>query len=126
MQTLALALALVAVGSGSWANSLGSNLNLSKSNVSRIVYEKNIVSLKQAREILKKLDQFKGARVEEVKVREILQSCGVRAVMKKIIWRAAKKKGDLPTYIVLTDPEKNEAEAIAISDAGMPSDKETN
>lgn len=138
VQTLVLTLALVALGSVSWAatnlNSsrsmqkgspepTASNLNLSKSNINRLVYETSVVTSTQATEILQDLDKFgKGDKVEEAKVREILQSHGVRAdSMKEILYLPKSKTRELPTYILLTDP-KNKPAAIAVTDERTPPD----
>lgn len=121
MQTLALALALVALGAVSWSatrlNSSGDmqktkpkpakNLNSSRSNVYRIVYEKSVVSSTQATAILKDLDKLgKGGKVEvEVaKVKEIVKSCGVREEMKEILYFPKTETGELPTYIMFRHP----------------------
>jgi hypothetical protein len=137
VQTLALALALAAVWSVSWAaTSLNSsrsmqkqppdpasiNLNSSRSNIYRVITENTEVSSTQATAILRKLDQFKGAKVEEAKVRDIIKSCGVRTDMKVIRYLPKTKTRILPTYILLKDPSKEPA-AIAVSDPGAPSDK---
>ena len=58
--------------------------------------------------------------MDETKVREILQSHGVRAAgMKEILYLPKTKTRELPTYILLTDP-KNKPAAIAVTDEGTP------
>lgn len=140
VQTLTLALALVALGSVSWAaTSLNSsrsmqkqppetaatNLNSSRSNIYRVITENTEVSSTQAKAILGKLDQFKGNKVEEATVREIVKSSGVRADMQVILYLPKTPTCPLPTYIMLMHPKQKD-EAIALAnkaDKGPPSDK---
>ena len=136
MQTLAIALALVALGSVSWsATSLNSsrimqkkppdpqsiNLNSSRSNIYRLITHKNEMSDSQAKAILAKLDRFKGAQVEEATVRKIVKDSGVQAVMEVILYLAKTRTRESPTYIMLQHP-KDKEEAIALANKGAPSE----
>jgi hypothetical protein len=136
MQTLAIALALVALGSVSWsATSLNSSrimqkkppdpqsisLNSSRSNIYRLITHKNEMSDSQAKAILAKLDQFKGAQVEEATVRKIVKDSGVQAVMEVILYLAKSRTRESPTYIMLQHP-KDKEEAIALANKGAPSE----
>lgn len=112
---LTLSLALVALVSISWA---ASNLNSSRSNVYRVVYDTTCVNPGQAAAIGAELDKA-GRTVREDQVTEILKRQGVRAgCIKKIVIRL----GPLNAVLLLAKPE-DEPAALAVSDEGVPSDK---
>ena len=121
---LTLVLAVVALGSISWA---GSNLNSSRSNNYRLIYSADVMSQTQATAILAELDKIGPA--DEAKLKKWLpanfKSHGIIAdlnQLKKIIIRPADKTRKQITIIFLTDPA-DEAQAIAVSDEGVPNDK---
>ncbi len=105
----------VAVGSIAWA---ASNLNSSRSNIYRVVYDTTCVNPGQAAAIGAALDKA-GPTVREDQVAEILKRQGVRAgCIKKIVIRL----GPLNAVLLLTNPA-DEAAAIAVGDPGAPADK---
>lgn len=115
---LALAVALVALVSISWA---ATNLNFSRSNIYRVVFPVGAVTSTQAEAILKEID--KSGQVGEAQVRQILEKAGVRAAsIKKIFWQPPGKTSKLPTLFLLTDPTQEPA-AIAVTDEGAPGEK---
>lgn len=101
------------------------NLNLSKSNINRLVYPADTVSQAQAAAILADLDSVmqSGARVNlQAAVGEALKKQGLDTKIKKTIIRPASAAGQLNTIIILSNPA-DEAQAIAVADEGMPADK---
>ena len=114
----AIASLLVTMLSPAWA---AANLNLSKSNINRLVYSKDAMNPTQATAVLKELD--KSGQVGEAQVRQILQRHGVQAdSIKKIFWQPPGKTSKLPTLILLTNPADGPA-AIAVNDPGMPPER---
>lgn len=114
----AIASLLVTMLSPVWA---ASNLNLSKSNINRLVYSTDVMNPTQATAVLKELDR--SGQVGEAQVRQILQRHGVRAdSVKRLFWEPPGKTSKLPTLILLTNPADGPA-AIAVSDPGMPAEK---
>ncbi len=108
-------------------NSLAaSNLNLSKSNINRLIYPADTVSSAQAAAILADLDaatqQSQGRINLEGAVNEALTKQGLEAKIKKIIIKPASAAGQLTTIIILSNPA-DEAQAIAVSDEGAPGSK---
>jgi len=103
----------------------GTNLNSSKSNLYKLVYSTDAVSSAQAAAILADLDAAakSGGRVNlEGAVSEALTKQGIEAKIKKTIIRPASAAGQLTTIIILSNPA-DEAQAIAVSDEGVPADK---
>lgn len=118
---LTLALAVVALGSISWA---ASNLNSSRSNVYRLICTADVMSQDQATAMLAELDKIGPA--DEARLKQLLpanlKKHGVQADVKKTIIRPADKTRKQITIILLTNPA-DEAQAIAVSDEGVPGDK---
>jgi hypothetical protein len=113
-----LVLVLVAMESASWGSI---NLNSSRSNVFRFVYEPSVMTSAQATAVLGELG--KNPQADDATLRRFLKSHGVRVEnIKKIIRRPKDKTHELPTIIFLTDPA-NEPAALAVTDEGTPSDK---
>jgi hypothetical protein len=116
---LTLALAVVALGSISWA---ASNLNSSRSNIYRLTCPADVVNQAQANAILADLDKV-GSTVGTGQVTEIIKKHGVQAdLVKKIIIQPADKTRKQTTIILLTNPA-DAAQALALSDEGVPNDK---
>lgn len=102
------------------------NLNLSKSNVNRVVYDSSAVSPAQAAALLAELDRM--GLADEAKLKQWLPANFKRLgiapeKVKKIVVRydAARKS---MSVILLANPA-DEPAAIAVSDPGMPADKPT-
>ena len=119
---LTLALAVVALGSISWA---ATNLNSSRSNNYRLICSADVMRQAQATAILAELDKIGPA--DEARLNPmwpaLLKKHGVQADhVKKIIIRPADKTRKQITIILLTDLA-DEAQAIAVSDEGVPNDK---
>ena len=102
------------------------NLNSSKSNTYRLIYPTDTVSPAQAAAILADLDaatqQSQGRINLEGAVSQALTKQGLQTQIKKTIIRPASVAGQLTTIIILSNPA-DEAQAIAVSDEGMPADK---
>jgi hypothetical protein len=100
----------------SWA----ANVNTSKSNSFRFVYDG--MTSTQLAALGAQLDKM--PRVDEAAVREALQKLSIPANFKLIRIIPRQAPGKLPTVLLLTNP-KDEAEAtrIAINDPGMPAGK---
>lgn len=116
-----LALSAVAgllVMMGSLSNATA-NLNLSKSNINRLVYPAGLVSEAQANAILVELDKA-GGTVGAGQVTEIIKRHGVQTDrVKKIVIVPADKPGKHGTVILLTNPaDETQAREIAVSDSG--------
>ena len=114
---LTLALAVVALGSISWA---ATNLNSSRSNIYRLIYSADLMSQAQATKIVGQLDGKDNMKVKvnEVAVRQVLKENGVQADhVKKIIILPADKTHKHIRIILLTDPA-DEAQAIAVNHDG--------
>ncbi len=100
------------------------NLNLSKSNINRLVYPTDLVSEAQATAILGELDKA-GRTVGAGQVTEIIKRHGVQTDrVKKIVILPADKPGKQTTVILLTNPaDETQAREIAVSDSGVVSPK---
>ena len=114
---------LVTMVSLSWA---ATNLNSSKSNIYRVIYDTAVVSPAQANAIVAELDKI--GPVEEAKLKQWLPANfkrhGIQADrVKKIIIRLPNKTRQEITIILLTNPA-DEAQALAVSDEGVPADKQ--
>ena len=108
----AISSVLVAMLSLSWA---GSNLNSSRSNVYRVVYDTTVVSPAQASGILADLDKA-GRTISAGQVTEIIKRHGVQTDrVKKIVIRPADKTRKQTTILLLTNLA-DEPQAIAVSD----------
>jgi hypothetical protein len=117
-----LGLIAAATTGPAWA---ASNLNLSKSNLNRLVYSSDAMTPAQAAAILADLDR--AGRVDEARagelIRQLLPKHGVQAAkIKKITVRGWDPKRKTMSIILLTNPA-DEAQAIAVNDAGMPAEK---
>jgi hypothetical protein len=112
---LTLALALVALGSISWASI---NLNSSRSNIYRLIYPADVISQAQATAILGELDKA-GKTVGAGQVTEIIKKHGVRAeAVKKIVILPADKTRKVTAIILLTNPaDEAQARHIAAGDS---------
>jgi len=117
----AVASLLVMMGSLSYATA---NLNLSKSNINRVVYPAGLVSEAQAKAILVELDKA-GGTIGAGQVTEIIKRHGVQTDrVKKIVILPADKPGRQITVILLTNPaDETQAREIAVSDSGVVSPK---
>jgi hypothetical protein len=104
---------LLTMASISWA---ASNLNLSKSNINRVVYSTDGMTSTQAAALVAELD--KTPRVDEAAVRKALQKLFIPTNFKLIRIMPGKPI----TVLLLTNPA-DEAQAIAVSDPGVPADK---
>jgi hypothetical protein len=113
--TLALTLALVALGSISWASI---SLNSSRSNIYRLIYPADVISQAQATAILGELDKA-GKTVGASQVTEIIKRHGVRAeAVKKIVILPADKTRKVTAIILLTNPaDEAQARHIAADDS---------
>jgi hypothetical protein len=103
------------------------NLNSSRSNIYRLIYPADTVSQAQAAAILADLDaatQSQGRINLDAAVSQALTKQGLEAKIKKTIIRPATATGQLTTVIILSNPA-DEAQALAVSDAGSPADKPT-
>jgi|GEM_PF-1447926 len=103
------------------------NLNSSRSNIYRLIYPADTVSSSQAAAILADLDAAaeSGGRVNlQGAVSEALTKQGLEAKIKKTIIQPASATRELTTIIILSNPA-DEAQALAVSDAGSPADKPT-
>ncbi len=122
---------LVAVVSMAWATI---NLNSSKSNIYRMVYDTKAVTPAQAAAVLKELDKIGpeaneatsrralSTWVNEATVRKLLQKQGVDlSLIKQIrIIPAGERRGSekIPLVIIVTNPGDVPA-ALAVSDEGV-------
>ncbi len=102
-----------------------SNLNLSKSNVNILVYDSDVVSSSQAATILSELEsitQQGQARVNlKSVVNQLLKKHGLMTQIKKVVILPADATHSHTRIFLLADPA-DEAQAIAISDPGMPAE----
>ena len=106
----------------SWA---GANLNLSKSNINKVAYDRAVVSPTQAAAILTKLDEL-GPGVNVAKLKEILSKVGVNLSLIKVIEiiPAAQRSDRIPLILLLANPmDKAQATRIAVVDPGMPPER---
>ena len=101
-----------------------SNLNLSKSNINRLVYPTDLVTEAQANAILAELDKA-GRTVGAGQVTEIIKRHGVQTDrVKKIVILPADKPGKQIAVILLTNPAAEaQAREIAVSDSGAVAPK---
>lgn len=103
---------LLTLGSMAWA---ASNLNSSRSNIYRAVYDG--MTPAQGAAFLAECD--KNRPMDETTVRKILQKLFITANFKLIIIQPAVGTGKPSTIILLTNPgQLGEAQAIAVSDEG--------
>jgi hypothetical protein len=93
----------------SWASA---NLNLSKSNINRVLHDAAVVSPTQAAAILAKLDEL-GPGVNVAKLKEILSKVGVNLSLIKVIEiiPAAQRSERIPLILLLANP-MDKAQAI--------------
>lgn len=112
---LSLILALVVLGSISWA---AISLNSSRSNIYRLFFPPDLVTQAQAAAILAALDKA-GKSVAEGQVTEIIKTHGVRAeAVKKILILPPDKTHKEITIILLTNPgDEAQARHIAVGDS---------
>jgi len=104
---------LVTMASISWATS---NLNLSKSNINRVVSDG--MTSAQAAALVAKLDKM--PRVDEAAVKQGLQQLRIPTNFQLIRIIPGKPT----TVLLLTKPElEAEATRIAVNDPGMPAEK---
>jgi len=96
-----------------------SNLNLSKSNINRLVYASPVTAA-QAAAILADLDQM-GKGIDQAAVMNALKKRGVKTGCGGGCINHVKVVGG--TRILLLESPADEAQALAVSDPGMPADK---
>lgn len=116
------AISSVTVLSPSWA---ATNLNSSRSNIYRVIYDTEIVSPAQAAALLADLDKL--GPTDETKMKQWLpanfKKQGVQADrIKKIVFLPASKARKTITIILLKDA-KDEPQALAVSDEGASGPK---
>jgi hypothetical protein len=104
-----------------------SHLNLTNGKSNRLVYAASAITPLQAAGILADLDS--AGRQDDAKtkqlVEQLLSKRGVQAgTVKKIIVRPWNSVKNTRTIILLTDPA-DEAQALAVSDPGVPASKPT-
>jgi hypothetical protein len=107
-------------------NSLAaSNLNLSKSNVNILVYDSDVVSSTQAATILSELESITQQGQARVNLKEVvnqlLKKHGLMTQIKKVIILPADATHSRTRIFLLANPA-DEAQAIAVSDPGMPAE----
>jgi hypothetical protein len=95
------------------------NLNLSKSNINRLVYASPVTAA-QAAAILADLDQM-GKGIDQAAVMNALKKRGVKTGCGGGCINHVKVVGG--TRILLLESPADEAQALAVSDPGMPADK---
>lgn len=106
---------LLAMASISWA---ATNLNLSKSNVNRVLYSNDTgITPTQAAALVAEFD--KNPPVNEATVMKALQKLSIPTRFRLI----RIKPGRPNTVLLLTDPAHEAEAGIAINDPGMPPDK---
>ena len=110
---------LLTTASISWAST---NLNSSRSNIYRAVYDVAAVTPAQAAAILKELDAL-GPGVNETTVRKLLEKHGAKAGLIKKIGIRPPERTRKETLILLLSNPADEAQAIAVSDEGVPGPK---
>jgi len=107
---------LLTMASISWATA---NLNLSKSNINRVVHDGGMTSV-QAAALVAKLDKM--PRVDNAAVTKALKELGINTI--KLIRIIPGTPGKRTTVLLLMNPAREaEASQIAINDAGMPAEK---
>ena len=123
--SISFVLSLLIFGAVLYAGA-ATNLNSSRSNIYRLIYPTDTVSQAQAAAILADLDaatqQSQGRINLEGAVSQALTKQGLGTQIKKTIIRPASVAGQLTTIIILSNPA-DEAQAIAVSDEGVPADK---
>jgi len=107
-----------------WA---ATNLNSSKSNIYRVIYDTEIVSPAQASALLADLEKLGPA--DEARLKKWLaanfKKHGVQGDrIKKIVFLPASKARKTITIIFLKDA-RDEAQALAVSDEGAPGPKKS-
>jgi len=106
---------LVSMVSMPWA---AANLNLSKSNINRVVYSTDGMTSAQAAALVAEFDKM--PPVDEAAVRKALQKLFIPINFKLI----SIIPGKPITVLLLTNPaHEGEARRIAVSDPGMPAEK---
>ena len=94
------------------------NLNLSKSNVNRLVYDPAVVTPAQAAAFLKEVDKL-GPGVNEATVRRVLQQQGANlAPIKKISVLPPDKTRKEPLILLLKNPADEAQARTAVGDPG--------
>ena len=125
--SIAFVLSLLIFGAAIYAQA-ATNLNSSRSNIYRLIYPTDAVSQAQAAAILADLDaatqQSQGRVNLEGAVSQALTKQGLGTQIKKTIIQPAGATRPLTTIIILSNPA-DEAQALAVSDAGTPADKPT-
>ena len=98
------------------------NLNSSRSNIYRLVYDPTVVTASQAAATLKELDKI-GPGVNEATLKQILSRNGVNISLIKMIRiiPATQRPEGIPAILLLKQPA-DEGQAIAVSDAGCTKD----
>jgi hypothetical protein len=97
------------------------NLNMSRSNVNRLVYASPVTAA-QAAAILADLDQL-GKGVDQAAVMNVLKKRGVKTGCGGGCINHVKVVGG--TKILLLESPADEAQALAVSDPGSSADKPT-
>ena len=117
--TTAITVLFVTMVSIAWT---ATNLNSSKSNIYRAVYDSAAVTPAQAAAILKELDKF-GPGVDGATVSKVLEQHGVKAgLIKKISIRPPERTRKETLILLLSNPA-DEAQALAVSDEGASGPK---
>jgi len=102
-----------------------SNLNLSKSNINILVYDADVMTSTQAATILSELEsitQQGQARVNlKSVVNQLLKKHGLMTQIKKVVILPADATHSRTRIFLLANPA-DEAQAIAVSDPGMPAE----
>lgn len=108
------------------ASQAATNLNSSRSNIYRLIYPTDVVTASQATSILTDLEAATKRSQERINLEEtvnqLLPKYGLQSQIKKIIIKPASAAGQLTTIIILSNPA-DEAQAIAVSDEGVPANK---
>lgn len=102
------------------------NLNSSKSNIFMLVYPSDVVNNQQAAEILSELETVKKQQQARVSIdsalKKILEKHSLDQKIKKSIIIPPDENQSLTRIILLSNPG-DEAQAIAVTDEGVPGDK---
>ena len=102
------------------------NLNSSRSNIYRLIYPSDVVTSSQATSILTDLEtatqQSQGRVNLEGMVNQLLTKHGLMTQIKKVIIQPADATHSQTRIILLSNPD-DEAQALAVSDEGVPADK---
>ena len=106
---------LLTMASISWA---AANLNLSKSNINRVVYSTDGMTSTQAAAFVAEMDKV--SKVDAITIKQTLQKLLIPTNFKLIRIIPGKPT----TVLLLTNPaHEAEAKRIAINDPGMPAEK---